>query len=273
MSDTGGQKGDSSAIHRLVTVEDHSSSFPVQPIGNEWSHRFFDGPFFIHDVPSHGPAMSLVFVQSRDGNTGAANPSSLGGGPTDKHLIYEGLSRVAADAVLAGAGSVGHDSLFTLHQPELIELRTALGLPRHPIQMVMSEAGNIDLSSRVFTTPEVQVLLLCGETCERKVTGELSGRPWITIVPLRHSLRHTLETIRRDHGIQRISAIGGRRAATALVDAGLVQDIYLTTSGMDGGDEDTPWYAGQHRPRLETVVRKREVTVRSPLLFEHLVIR
>ena len=34
----------------------------------------------------------------------AAIPSSLGGGDADKHLIYEGLSRVAADAVLAGAG-------------------------------------------------------------------------------------------------------------------------------------------------------------------------
>jgi hypothetical protein len=44
--------------------------------------------------------------QSRDGNTGAADPSTLGGGNTDLHLIYEGLSRVDADAVMAGAATV-----------------------------------------------------------------------------------------------------------------------------------------------------------------------
>lgn len=260
-------------INRLVTIEDRSSSFPVQPVGNEWSKRYFDGPFFISDLPSHGPAISLVFVQSRDGNTGGADPARLGGGPTDKHLIYEGLSRVAADAVLAGAGSVGHGSLFTIHHPEFVALRMALGLPRHPIQMVLSETGNVDPSSRLFCTPDVRVLLLGGEACVRKVAGELSGRSWITLVPLQHSLRHTLERLREDHGIHRISAIGGRKTATALIDEGLVQDIYLSTAAANGGEDDTPWYVGAKRPRTETIVRKREVTVRSPLLFEHLAIR
>ena len=67
----------------------------------------FDGDFYVSPPPDESrPACNLVFVQSRDGNTGASNPSSLGGGETDKHLIYEGLSRVAADAVLAGAETI-----------------------------------------------------------------------------------------------------------------------------------------------------------------------
>jgi len=49
---------------------------------------------------------SLVFVQAADGNTVASDPALLGGGQTDKHIVYEGLSRVAADAVLAGARTV-----------------------------------------------------------------------------------------------------------------------------------------------------------------------
>ena len=145
-------------IRRLVTIEDHSKAFPVTPIGNAWSRRYYDGSFHLFDPPPTGPAISLVFVQTREGNTGAANPADLGGGPTDLHLIYEGLSRVAADAVLAGASSAGHNVFFTVHHPELVALRLELGLPRHPTQMVISNEGRLDLSARIFTTPEVPVI-------------------------------------------------------------------------------------------------------------------
>lgn len=62
----------------------------------------YGGEFCLVDQHPERTALSLVFVQSQDGNTGGADPASFGGGATDKHLIYEGLSRVAADAVLAG---------------------------------------------------------------------------------------------------------------------------------------------------------------------------
>src|SRR6187551_1227226 len=128
-------------VNRLVTVEDRSSGWPVTGIGNAWSREYFDGPFYLFAAPPDRPAISLVFVQTRDGNTAAPNPEDLGGGPTDKHLIYEGLSRVAADAVLAGASSVGHSVFFTVNRPELVALRLELGLPRHPAQMVISNDG------------------------------------------------------------------------------------------------------------------------------------
>ena len=259
-------------INRLVTLEDRSSDWPLIAIGNEWSRAFYDGPFHVFAAPPVHPATSLVFVQSRNGNTVAANVEDLGGGPTDKCLLYEGLSRVAADAVLAGASSVGRHTFFTIHQPELVALRLELGFPRHPTQMVMSRAGRIDVSSRLFSMPDVPVIVLAGRECERAIAPQVGDRPWITIVPIGESLPDTFAALRRDHHIGRISAIGGRGAATSLVDAGLVQDLYLTTSAIDAGEPDTPWYVGDTRPRLETIVKKREVTVTSPLLFEHLAI-
>lgn len=264
---------DGAAIHRLVTIADHAAAHGVKPIGNAWSRFYFDGPFYLSNVPPRLPAVSLVFVQSRDGNTGASDPSTLGGGATDKHLIYEGLSRVAADAVLAGTGSLGPANTFTIHLPEMIALRAELRLPRHPVQMVISDAGHLDLSSRIFSSPELRVIVLAGEACIDLMTPHLAERPWISLIPLRNSLEDALDVARRDYGITRISAIGGRITATRLIDAGLVQDLYLTTTARDGGEDDTPWYVGTGRPRLHTIVRKREVTVRSPLLFEHLAIR
>ena len=84
-------------------------------IGNEWSRPVFDGDFYRAERSFEGdlPTVSLVFVESRDGNTGAGDPVSLGGGETDTHLIYEGLSRVDADAVLAGATMARADDLVT----------------------------------------------------------------------------------------------------------------------------------------------------------------
>src|SRR5215216_3839670 len=73
-------------------------------IGSRWTRARFDGDFYLSSSGDpRRPACNLVFVQSKDGNTGVRNPSSLGGGATDTHVIYEGLSRVAVDGVLAGA--------------------------------------------------------------------------------------------------------------------------------------------------------------------------
>jgi riboflavin biosynthesis pyrimidine reductase len=138
---------------------------------------------------------------------------------------------------------------------------------------VISNAGHIDLSSRLFSMPDVPVIVLAGPQCERMIGPRISDRSWITVVPIRDSLAKTFATLRRDHYIGRISAIGGRVTATGLVDAGLVQDLYLTTSAIDAGEPDTPWYVGRKSPQLATIAKKREVTAASPLLFEHLAIR
>lgn len=230
-------------INRLVTIEDRSREFPVTAIGNAWSREHFDGPFYLFDPPADRPAISLVFVQTADGNTGADNPAKLGGGPTDLHLIYEGLSRVAADAVLAGALSVGHNTLLTVHHPQLVALRLELGLPRHPIQIVLSQKGRPGLFARVFCEGTAPVIIL-----NRADPGIFAQ-------------------LRRDHGIRRISCIGGRTTATSLIDAGLVQDIYLTTSAIEGGEPNTPWYVGTKKLRLETITKKKRGgrSVTSPL--------
>src|SRR5262245_34375043 len=86
-------------LPRVRTVDDRSSSGPLRAVGSEWSRAAFDGPFF--ETPPDGAfSMGVVFIRSRDGDTATRNPAALGGGPVDEHLIYEGLSRVAADAVV-----------------------------------------------------------------------------------------------------------------------------------------------------------------------------
>ena len=127
------EEASTARIEQLSTIIDLSDQERVLRIGNAWTRSHYGGDFGLAIPHAEHTGLSLVFVQSRDGNTGAANPGEFGAGATDQHLIYEGLSRVAADAVLAGAGSVHTQTFFSVWHPEMVSLRGSLGLPRHPL--------------------------------------------------------------------------------------------------------------------------------------------
>jgi len=242
-------------------------------IESAWTRAFFDGPFYASKPVDHRlPATNLVFVQSRDGNTGAADPSALGGGDSDKHLIYEGLSRVAADGVLAGAETIrGGHLVFSTWHPELVALRASRGRPRHPIQMIATLRGIAFDDALIFNVPEVRVVLLTVPVLVAAMHHALSQRPWITPVVMDdpHDLRGAFEQFRA-LGIERISCVGGRTIARQLIDARLVQDLYLTTAPKAGGEPNTPLSPKPLRTR--TIVRKRGTGAENGVVFEHLAL-
>jgi riboflavin biosynthesis pyrimidine reductase len=254
-------------IDPLVTEIERDGA-ALRRVGNEWSRRLFDGDFYVSPPRSPDlPSTSLVFVQSRDGNTGAKNPSSLGGGETDKHLIYEGLSRVAADAVLMGAETVrGGNLVMSVWHPELVALRASLGLPRHPVQIVATLRG-MNLDTLLFNLPELPVILLTVPACTDLMLTGLADRPWITpiVMPASRDLPHAFRELRQ-RGIATISCIGGRTIAAQLLDAGLIQDVYLTTSAKEGGEPNTPLYSKPIGGRA--IVRKHGTGVDSGMVFE-----
>jgi riboflavin biosynthesis pyrimidine reductase len=269
------REAEQAVIHPLVTIEDRSADLTLRGIGNDWTRRCYDGDFHLFSPPRALPAVSLVFVQSREGNTGIDDPEELGGGATDKHLIYEGLSRVAADAVLAGAASaVGKNVFFSLWHPKLVALRRDLGLPRHPAQVVISKAGRIDVErTLLFNVPGVPVFVLAGAVCRDRCADGFAGRPWITILPMEpDGVVTALARLRHDYGIQRISAVGGRSTASSLFDAGVVQDLCLTTTARSAGEPNTPYYIGRSAPSFHVIVRKRGTTSKEPILLEHLAL-
>jgi riboflavin biosynthesis pyrimidine reductase len=246
----------------------------ARAIGNAWSMRIFDGRFYLSPPRSRNrPACSLVFVQSADGNTGAANPGTLGGGETDKHVVYEGLSRVAADAVLAGAGTIrGTDVVFSVWHPELVGLRAALGLPRHPVQIVATVRG-VDLDqSLLFNVPELPVAVVTVDSGLQQMREGLSARPWIRPVLMKTAsdLAGAFDQLAA-MGIRVLSCIGGRTLGANLLDAGLVDDVYLTTAAKPGGPPGTPIHPADWRDR--PVVRKRGTAEEAGVVFEHLIPR
>ena len=251
----------------LVTEVDRSSELSRTPIGNDWTRRLYDGPFhFSRD------SVSLVFVQSKDGNTSTDRPEDLGGGPIDKHLIYEGLSRVAADGVMTGAKTTSPNVFFSVWHPELVALRASLGLPRHPAQLLLTGSGRVDVDDLLScNVPSVPVFILTSAAGGDRLRGAAATRRWIALV-VGATLTEQLEILRTQHRIARISCVGGRAAATSLIDEGLVQDLYLTTTETSAGEEGTPFYTGERMPPMELVVRKRGTDPEFPIVFEHFIV-
>ena len=262
------------SLERFSTVVDHSARFPLEPIHSNFADPLLDGPFFQSAVPrGRMPAVNLVFVQSRDGNTEAKDPGALGGGATDKHVIYEGLSRITADAVLSGSRTVGKGRLiFSVWHPELVRLRRRLGKPRHPLQIVMTAKADLPIEDGLlFNVPDVRVVILTTDSAAASLDRRLRAHPWIGVIAAGDPLdvRRGMERLRTKLGIRRISAIGGRTAATTLIDAGVVSDLYLTTSPIIAGTPDTPLYAGGDPPARRLVLRKQSD---SGIVFEHFVL-
>jgi riboflavin biosynthesis pyrimidine reductase len=266
----------SAPVAHLRTIEDRGAAFGCEQIGNSWSQEYYDGLFLLPTGARRSlPSVSLCFVQSRDGNTGAPDPDTLGGGPTDKHLIYEGLSRVAAHAVMAGAATAGSTAtFFSVWHPELVALRIALGLPRHPAQIVLSAQGSVDLErSLLFNVPGVPAFVIVGPPAYERLKAAVLCHPSVELIRMENDdLALPLTYLREERGIGRISCIGGRHTATAVLDAGLAQDLCLTTTARTAGEPGTPYYVGARKPALELMVRKAADDPGYPMTFEHLAI-
>jgi len=267
------EEASAARIQTLTTIFDRVEKTVALRVGSAWTRRHYDGDLGLVVAPPNETSVSLVFVQSPDGNTAAADPRVFGGGPTDKHLIYEGLSRVAADGVLAGARTIHPAAFFSVWHPELIALRKDLGLPRHPAQIVVSRSGRVDFTSLLFNVPDVPVFVIGGALGLEQHASALRDRPWIRpIVVNGDTLRPAIDRLRVEHGIRRISAVGGRFTATRLVDDGLAHDIYLTTGPRGGGVPDTPWYSGAVLPPVSVTTRKEWTDAGSRIVFEHILI-
>jgi riboflavin biosynthesis pyrimidine reductase len=162
---------------------------------------------------------------------------------------------------------------FSVWHPELVALRASLGLPRHPAQIVVSKRGRLDFDALLFNVPHLRVFLLAGDECIARHEPAIGARPWLRAIRLNgDDLGLAFERLRLEEGIQRISAIGGRSTATQLVDAGLTQDIYLTTTSLEGSEPNTPWYSGPAAPRLTAVTRKQWNESGSGVVFDHFLV-
>ena len=266
----------SAPLARFTTIAEEAGGADLLSFGNAWSRELFDGDFHRSAGPASPELPSVSLLLSDVGAYCAkAHAASVSAplGDTVPHLLHEGLTRVDADAVLAGAASAcALDQVCSVWHPELVTLRTERGLPRHPVQVLISNSCDLPFDRcLLFQEPSLRVLLVTRTSMVATARARLRPYPWVNVVDAGDPLDLRLALTRlREQGIAVVSAVGGRRVAASLLDVGLVTDLYVTVREPASAAAALAFYDGPpivRRRLLSKSGRGAGGTVR----FEHLV--
>jgi riboflavin biosynthesis pyrimidine reductase len=147
-------------------------------------------------TPAGRPIVLGNFVTTLDGVVSLGVPGQAGGGPISGFNPHDrmvmGLLRAAADAVIVGAGTLRAaphhvwtpDYVYPPLAAAYAGLRTALGKPTPPLNVIVTASGDLDLDLRVFQSGEAPVLVVTtGRGAARLATQRLPPTVQVAAVP------------------------------------------------------------------------------------------
>src|SRR5713226_6864086 len=187
------------------------------------SHRMSESHEVIHPRPLLGeptqdgrPYLALNMVATVDGRA-AVNGSAVGIGSTaDKHLMRE--LRAEADVVLHGAGTVRADPLSARVPSEMVAQRVARGLSPQPLGAIITRSGNLPRQHPYYDSATVIYI-----TSDHAVTIDSETTKVCHVTNVEAAIADL-----RGRGLKRILCEGGPTLNTALLQAQLVDEIFLT---------------------------------------------
>lgn len=188
------------------------------------------------------PRLYANFVSTLDGvvaisSVPESNKIIAAGSEADRFLM--GLLRAFAEIVVVGSGTL-HGSPKGLWAPSgpypatgdgLAELRRRLELPPEPDVAILTRSGSVELGHPVF---EKGALVLTTDEGEAKLDGRLPEAS--TVVSLGEELdpRGAVAFL-REQGHSLILSEGGPTVFGSLVEAGVVDELFLTVSPLLAG--------------------------------------
>ena len=185
------------------------------------------------------------FVASLDGVVTLGSKPSAGSiisgkYPADRFLM--GLLRACADAVLIGAGTMratpGHLWTPAHVYPELatefLALRSALGRTTEPQLVVLTASGNLDASHPALMKGALVMTTVEGA---KTIGNRLPKTCEVVGTDKRLDLDKVLADL-RSRGLDVILTEGGPHVVGQLVEAGLLDEAFLTVSPVIAGRKD-----------------------------------
>ena len=167
--------------------------------------------------PAEREWLRINLVASVNGNASGSDGTSDGlSNRVDRKIL--GIIRRASDVVLVGAASVRAEGYL---------------LPRTAPLAVLSASGDLTGHAIPPQTPGGRVLVFCAREGQGRARETLRGTAAEVIVLPDEGGRiapHDLVAALRDRGLQHIVCEGGPSLAGQLLDAGVVDEICLTTS-------------------------------------------
>jgi riboflavin biosynthesis pyrimidine reductase len=163
--------------------------------------------------PASSSGVRLNFVASINGSVvGEDGTSESLSSRTDRSIL--GVIRRHADVVVVGARTVR---------------REGYSAPRTARLAVVTRSG--DLTGHRLGESFLRPLILCPASSAIRVEQQMRGAA-VEVVPLRSEVLDPAEvlTVLRQHGLPSVVCEGGPSLAAAFLDAGLVDELCLTTA-------------------------------------------
>lgn len=211
------------------------------------------------------PALHLFanFVTTLDGVASFGIAGKAGGGEIsgfdEGDQFIMGLLRSLADAVLIGSGTLhgdpGHvrtaEFICPAYRDEFRSFRkTILKKPIHPLNVVITGSGEIDLDEPTFHTPDLATLIITTPAGSERLRRDhrqalavtevrVTGDPAPKVAPAA-----ALHILRQEFGVRQVLHEGGPTLFGQFLADGLVDELFLTLSPQVAGRDETRWRPG-----------------------------
>ena len=217
--------------------------------------ELYDGDLRFPTNPIDRPYVIGNFVSTLDGVVSYKMEGRSGGstisGSDDADRFVMGLLRASVDAVMVGSGTVRDAGPKHLWIPEFIypEAKdlyahyrtTVLRKPAHPLVVIISGSGRLDLDREIFRTPEVCVVIITTPSGQdRLVKAGATGLAAVKVRTLEapdgsvdpEAMLHLLFS---DFGVRALLHEGGPNLFGQFLRRTLVDELFMTLAPQIAG--------------------------------------
>lgn len=137
--------------------------------------------------------------------------------------------------------------------PELYDFRLRRGLSRYPRIIVYSLFGRLPLGNLVFRTPGVEVIVVTNERGADELARRGDSGLTKIVEPVSNpaAFRRAHQRLLAEHGVRYLACEGGVTVLRALLEAGALDELFLTTT-------DTAIDTSKHQAVLRMLDPARE---------------
>jgi riboflavin biosynthesis pyrimidine reductase len=197
------------------------------------------------------------FVQSIDGVV-TLDSGKTGGGPVsggnEHDRIVMGILRSVADAVIVGAGTLRSvpkhlwtpEYVYPGFEGEFQALRSSLGKPPHPLNVIVTAAGELDPGFAVLSQEDISVLIVTTAAGAKKASKAAPNAKVIAVsnddrVGPRAILGAVREVTQNGQtaGAQLFLTEAGPKLMSQFLEERLVDELFLTVAPQVAGREDS----------------------------------
>ena len=280
---------------KITTLFERMTPLTAENLLSDALTALYDGKLVFSSQPNGRPLIIGNFVQTLDGIVSFKIPHQSGGGvisgSNEEDRFIMAFLRACADAVIVARGTLhedpGHvwtpDFIYPPMAAQFVALRTRLGKKSpHPLNVVVSGSGQIDLAERVFWTRDVRALILTtarGQAHLLRQSGPpLSPTTEVRVLPGQVALgpHDIASTLYGEYGVNLLLHEGGPTFFSAFLTARLVDELFLTIAPQIAGSgllRERPPFAVAANFDVEDALQGNLLSVKRPSIGSHLYLR